>query len=380
MKWSHAMSGIWLTALLFTGCSDACDYTGYNDKPSLTGDTTSDTDNSDTPSGDVAVIVGSGTCADPYTQSNATWVAYMTASGNIDTFTATANGNDCVATPTARFSVLAAESLEELEAEDAGSEASSDANSDTPAKTLGLGKEFVVKVPLNSGDQLTATINAGFDASIYIRKASCDATSSCLAYVDGTASGFENLSYVAAETADFFVIFDSAEGATGAFSYSITVNAVACTTFNAPTDGIPGSACTVDTDCKTGECLCDSNTVVSMLNVSIPGGYCGTTGSLGTECKSTGDGANCTLPQGFCVNAGFVKSAYSIANLCMRPCDSKCDCRTDGQTCVDPEGWVKLGYITQAKVDEYFDGHKVCMPATLVTALEGVLRQSVAAK
>ena len=91
MKRFCTLGGVWLVTLLMTGCQDACDYQGYRDLPLIEvadGDTTDNTTNPG------AVIVGTGTCADPLTQDG-TWIAYMEGSGKIASFAKALSPEGC---------------------------------------------------------------------------------------------------------------------------------------------------------------------------------------------------------------------------------------------------------------------------------------------
>lgn len=441
MKRFCTLGGVWLVTLLMTGCQDACDYQGYRDLPLVE---VTDGDTTDTSTNPGAVIVGSGTCADPLTQDG-TWIAYMEGSGKIASFAKALSPEGCAkpsdvdgdaeseadAEPVADGDTgdtdVAADGDSDAEpavdgdtdaepavdgdtdaepvvdgdnAADAEPEADTETDgegstkkapalysilTDETVSTLGQGPEVVVKVPLGAGDLMYVTFGGPFDGIIYVRQGGCDATANaCLAYSDNSTSGFETLSFTAPASGDFFVILDSntlAPKDTDVFTYSITVTRAACTTTNPPAAGMPGAACTTaeKKKCITGECLDKDNNILKQLgDLSIPNGYCGTSMFCNDE-NSSAAKKTCTLPNGICINGGFVKTDFGIVNICLRPCVDKCDCRVeDGQSCVDPMGWVKRGLLTEAKATEYFKGKSVCVPGSLISLLEQGLKEAAA--
>ncbi len=235
---------------------------------------------------------------------------------------------------------------------------------------LGEGPDIALKLPLGDGDILKVSFTGtNFDAMIYVLRSSCDDEASCETIVDATGVGEEEmLEFRPTESGDYFIILDSKESdASGEYTYGYELESLQCEGVGTqPEDGFAGAACSESAECETGMCL-NEETLTPLLGpgIVVPNGYCS---RLGACDESVG---------GFTVGAGFIGPDFSLFKLCLRPCDTDCDCRTaDGQVCLDPMSFVEKGLMDEETVTEYFGDNNACMPGDLVSLIEQGLREN----
>lgn len=130
--------------------------------------------------------------------------------------------------------------------------------------------------------------------------------------------------------------------------------------------GAIGEACSTNADCKSYFCLTTDviHTIFLDPTLEVPGGLC--SGLNQDVCSSDIGGA--------AMNLGFLGEGFAVFDLCLSPCESVDDCRTqEGYDCFDPSGMVEDGLLSVDEANNYFHGHSFCIPPSFSDVIKNAI-------
>ena len=139
-------------------------------------------------------------------------------------------------------------------------------------------------------------------------------------------------------------------------------------------EGGAGQACEDGDECLTGFCMTTENIGAFINGAVVPNGYCSY-----LFCAIDNSDRACTSRQGgVCFSLyPFFGETYGDQGICLKPCDSANDCRTeDDNICFSAQGLADDGLLDQEIVDTYYRRAKQgCLPITVAEAAEEKLKE-----
>jgi hypothetical protein len=135
-----------------------------------------------------------------------------------------------------------------------------------------------------------------------------------------------------------------------------------------------GGACADKTECTSNFCL-TATTIAPLIadfQGDIANGYCTV-----LMCKTDGSDGKCTAEMNAtCFSLyPFAGEDFAALGICLALCESDADCReADGNSCLDPQGFVDAGFMSQEDKDTFYGDSKGCLPDSVAAAALAALQ------